>query len=67
MAIISADLTTAALPISTSNEARNVVGVELRARFSGRILSIGEDIADRWGLLAAGAKRRGKSCRRSMV
>ena len=29
--------------------------VELRARFLGRILSIDGEIADRWGLLAAGA------------
>jgi toxin FitB len=35
--------------------------VELRARFSGRILSIGPEVADRWGLLAAGSKAKGKS------
>ena len=34
--------------------------VELQARFSGRILSIDEAVADRWGLLAANAKRKGK-------
>jgi toxin FitB len=34
--------------------------VELRARFSGRILPIDAAVADRWGLLAANAKRRGK-------
>lgn len=34
--------------------------VELRARFSGRILPIDVDVADRWGLLAADAKRRGR-------
>ena len=34
--------------------------VELRARFSGRILPIDEAVADRWGLLAAYAKGRGK-------
>jgi predicted nucleic acid-binding protein len=33
---------------------------ELLARFSGRILSIDAAIADRWGLLAANAKRKGK-------
>ena len=33
--------------------------VELQARFSGRILSIDADVADRWGLLAA-AKIKGK-------
>src|SRR5580658_5533000 len=35
--------------------------LDLRARFSGRILSIDESIADRWGLLAAEAKRNGKA------
>jgi predicted nucleic acid-binding protein len=35
--------------------------VELRARFSGRILSIDEAVADRWGLLASEAKRMGRS------
>ena len=34
--------------------------VELRARFSGRILPIDEAIADRWGLLSANAKRKGQ-------
>jgi predicted nucleic acid-binding protein len=34
--------------------------VELQARFSARILSIDAAIADRWGLLAATAKNRGK-------
>jgi len=34
--------------------------VELQARFSGRILPIDTAIADRWGLLAAEAKRKGK-------
>jgi predicted nucleic acid-binding protein len=34
--------------------------VELHARFSGRILSIDADVADRWGLLAAVAKMKGK-------
>ena len=34
--------------------------LELRARFSRRILSIDGDIADRWGLLAAEAKRKGR-------
>jgi predicted nucleic acid-binding protein len=32
--------------------------LDLQARFSGRILSIDESIADRWGLLAAEAKRK---------
>jgi len=34
--------------------------VELRARFSGRILPIDIAVADRWGLLAAQAKAKGK-------
>lgn len=33
--------------------------VDLRARFSGRVLPIDEQVADRWGLLAAQAKRKG--------
>jgi predicted nucleic acid-binding protein len=33
--------------------------VDLQARFSGRILPIDAQVADRWGLLAAQAKRRG--------
>jgi toxin FitB len=35
--------------------------VELRARFAGKILPIDAAIADRWGLIAARAKRRGRS------
>src|SRR6266849_99651 len=35
--------------------------IELRARFAGRILPIDVPIADRWGLLAAAAKREGKT------
>ena len=34
--------------------------VELRARFSGRLLPIDGEVALRWGLLAAQAKREGK-------
>jgi len=34
--------------------------VELQARFSGRILSIDAAVADRWGLIAAVAKSKGK-------
>jgi predicted nucleic acid-binding protein len=34
---------------------------ELRVRFSGRVLSIDSEVADRWGWLAAGAKGQGKS------
>lgn len=37
------------------------LALELQARFSGRILPIDAAIADRWGLLAAEAKRRGRS------
>jgi predicted nucleic acid-binding protein len=35
--------------------------VELRARFSGRILLIDGAVAHRWGLLAADAKREGRA------
>jgi len=35
--------------------------VHLQARFSGRIIPIDSAIADRWGLLAAEAKRKGKA------
>jgi predicted nucleic acid-binding protein len=34
--------------------------VELQTRFAGRILPIDAAIADRWGLIAAETKRRGK-------
>src|SRR5690349_8689782 len=34
--------------------------LELQARFSGRILPIDATIADRWGVLAADARRQGK-------
>src|SRR4051794_9801165 len=34
--------------------------LDLQARFSGRILSIDSAIADRWGMLSADAKRRGR-------
>jgi len=34
--------------------------LELQARFSGRILPIDAAVADRWGLLAAEAKRKGR-------
>jgi len=33
---------------------------ELQARFSGRVLSIDKAVADRWGLLAAAARRAGR-------
>jgi toxin FitB len=35
--------------------------LELRSRFAGRILSVNDAVADRWGMLAAGAKREGSS------
>jgi len=35
--------------------------LDLQARFSGRILAIDAPIADRWGLLAAEAKRKGRA------
>src|SRR5271154_1100661 len=35
--------------------------VELQARFARRILPIDAAIADRWGLIAAEAKRKGKT------
>lgn len=35
--------------------------VELRARFTGKILSIDSQVADRWGWLASTAKRGGKA------
>ena len=35
--------------------------VQLRARFSGKILSVDSHVADRWGWLAATAKRSGKA------
>jgi predicted nucleic acid-binding protein len=36
------------------------LAVELQSRFSGRILPIDVVVADRWGLLAADARRKGK-------
>jgi toxin FitB len=35
--------------------------VELQARFAGRIVPINVPIADRWGVIAADAKRKGKA------
>jgi len=35
--------------------------VDLQARFSGRILPIDGPIADRWGVMAAEAKRKGQA------
>lgn len=35
--------------------------IDLQVRFAGRILAIDAPLADRWGLLAAEARRRGKA------
>lgn len=35
--------------------------VELKTRFAGRILAIDTSVADRWGILAAEAKRNGRA------
>jgi predicted nucleic acid-binding protein len=37
------------------------IEVELLARFAGRVLPINVAIADRWGLIAAETKRKGKA------
>ena len=34
--------------------------LDLQARFAGRVLAIDSQIADRWGLLTADAKRKGR-------
>jgi predicted nucleic acid-binding protein len=51
----------AALPQSRRRSSLETwLEVELQARFSGRILPVDVAVADRWGLLAANAKARGK-------
>jgi predicted nucleic acid-binding protein len=35
--------------------------VELKARFAGKIVPVDDAVADRWGMLAAETKRRGKT------
>jgi len=50
----------AALPQGRRSRLETWLEVELQARFSGKILSIDADVADRWGLLAAVAKIKGK-------
>lgn len=51
----------AALPQnSRRSQLETWLEVDLHARFSGRILSIDAPIADRWGLLTAEAKRKGR-------
>ena len=37
------------------------IDVEVRSRFAGRILPITSAVADRWGLLTAEAKRKGRA------
>lgn len=50
----------AALPLGKRRtQIETWLEVELKARFSGRILPIDALVADRWGLLAAQAKSRG--------
>ena len=39
----------------------NWLELELKSRFRDRILAIDDEIADRWGMLAAQSKARGKS------
>jgi predicted nucleic acid-binding protein len=51
----------AALPQGKRNRLETWLEVELQARFVGRILSIDAAVADRWSLLSAGAKSKGKS------
>lgn len=52
----------AALPQGTRRtQLETWLELELQARFSGRILSLDASIADRWGLLAAEARRKGKA------
>jgi predicted nucleic acid-binding protein len=51
----------AALPHSKRRaQLETWLDVDLKARFSGRILPIDEAVAERWGLLAAQTKRKGK-------
>jgi len=50
----------ASLPQSTKRtRIETWLELDLQARFSGRVLPISTSIADRWGVLAAEAKRRG--------
>jgi predicted nucleic acid-binding protein len=52
----------AALPLSKRRmHLESWLELELPTRFSGRVLSIDVAIADRWGILAADAKRKGMS------
>lgn len=52
----------AALPESKRKVSLDTwIEVDLRVRFAGRILPIDEPIAERWGVIAAEGKRRGKA------
>ncbi len=51
----------AALPPSTRRaRLESWLEVDVKSRFSGRILPVDEAVADRWGLLAAQMIRKGK-------
>jgi predicted nucleic acid-binding protein len=41
------------------NELQDWLDIEVRAWFAGRILPVTEDIAERWGRMAAAAKKKG--------
>jgi len=52
----------AELPQSTRRTQLEVwMELELRVRFAGRILPIDVSVTDRWGVLAASAKKQGKT------
>jgi predicted nucleic acid-binding protein len=51
----------AALPQGTRRtKLETWLEVDLKSRFHDRILPVDAEVADRWGLLTAGAKRKGK-------
>ena len=51
----------AALPQSARrSQLESWLEVDLQARFSGRVLPVSAAIADRWGVLAAESKRKGR-------
>jgi predicted nucleic acid-binding protein len=50
----------ASLPVSPKQRTlQNWLDIEVRSWFAGRILPVTEEIAERWGHLAAGAKQQG--------
>ena len=52
----------AALPQSARrSQLESWLEVDLQARFSGRVLPVSAAIADRWGVLAAESKRKGRT------